>query len=83
MGLHECRQCSHDDVDVLVFEFSDNVQVGFLGGVHARMAEALGDARDGHAGKQQQRRMRVPQAVHRDDRYPSVFAMPRERRVGR
>ena len=82
-GLHERRQCSHDDVDVLVFEFSDDVQVGFLGGVHARMAEAFGDARDGHAGKQQQRRMRVPQAVYRDDRHPGVFAMPREYCVGR
>ena len=36
------------------------MQIGLLGGVHAGMSEALGDAGDRDAGEQEQRRMGVP-----------------------
>ena len=51
------------------------MQIGLLGGVHAGMSEALGDAGDRDAGEQEKRRMGVTQPVNRDDGYAGSLAM--------
>lgn len=50
---------AHDQIDVLVLELLDDVKVGLLRCVHARVAKALGDTRDRDPRKEQERSVRV------------------------
>jgi len=59
------------------------MQVGFLGGSHARVSESSRYAGDGDASEQQKRRVSMPQPVDRYDGRPNVFAMARQDAVSR
>ena len=59
------------------------MQIGFLRGGHAGMAETTRHAGDRYAGEQQQRCMRVTQSMNGNDWHIHVFAMSGEHIVGR
>ena len=58
--LDEGGEGTHHDIDILVFEFADDMKISVLCGVHACMTKSLGHTGNRYAGKQQQRGMGVP-----------------------
>ena len=58
--LDEGGEGTHHDIDILVFEFADDMKISVLCGVHAFMTKSLGHTGNRYAGKQQQRGMGVP-----------------------
>ena len=81
-GLNKAGNRAHDQINVLVLQFLDDVQVGLLRCVHAGMAKSLGDACDGHPRKEQQRCVGVPESVNGDDGNLRTATMPLEDAVG-
>ena len=51
--LAQTRKRAHHQVDVFVFKFLNDVQIGFLRSGHTRMSKTPGNACDGNARKQQ------------------------------
>ena len=49
--LAQTRKRAHHQVDVFVFKFLNDVQIGFLRSGHTRMSKTAGNARNGNARK--------------------------------
>lgn len=73
-SLIQVRKGSHDDVNVLAFQFLNNVQIGFLSGRHAGMSEAPCHTGDGNAGEKHERCMGMPLRYNNDKQKKPLFS---------
>ena len=61
--LQQISQWTHHQVNILIFQFLDNMKICFLRSRHTGMPQSASYTGDGNTGKKQQRSMSMPQPM--------------------